>query len=122
MTPNVGLPQPRSKPTVAQRIAARRAESARLHAGAVTAALPPPHRGACCALSECGERLEFADSRALIDALRRRRGIASVCLDGCAWRTFGSFWRHIRLGRTPHAAFECADIAGLGPRGPFVVH
>ncbi len=105
------------RPTLPERVAAR--EQARRGAPpSLAGTLPPAAAEECYALTSAGQRLVFADARALLDHVRRNRDIAAVCLDGCAWRTFASFWSFVRMGVPPHDAFERADLTGLGSRNP----
>lgn len=110
---------PGDRPTLPERVAARD-QSRRGGPPALAGALPPATANECYALTTAGQRLTFADARALVDHVRRNRDIAAVCLDGCAWRTFASFWSFVRMGVPPHEAFERADLTGLGSRNPVV--
>ena len=105
----------RAGPSLAARLAARDNERT---APVVPQAwnLPAAAHEQCYALTVAGERLEFNDTRALVEHVRKNRDVAAVCLDGCAWRTFASFWQNVRMGMAPGDAFERADLTGLGSR------
>ncbi len=105
----------RAGPSLAARVAARNSDRA---APMVPQAwnLPAAAQEQCYALTNGGERLEFSDVRALLEHVRKNRDITAVCLDGCAWRTFASFWQNVRMGMSATDAFERADLTGLGSR------
>ncbi|MBM4342716.1 MAG: hypothetical protein FJ100_05005 [Deltaproteobacteria bacterium] len=107
----------RDRPTLPERVAARE-QVRRGGPPALAGTLPPACGGECYALTATGQRLTFADARALVDHVRRNRDISAVCLDGCAWRTFASFWSFVRMGVPAQDAFERADLTGLGSRNP----
>ncbi|MSQ83679.1 MAG: hypothetical protein EXR77_12475 [Myxococcales bacterium] len=103
------------RPTLAQRVAAR--DSIRTSLGVeLELQLPVSTADECYVLTTQGQRIAFANARALLNHVRKHRDVTAVCLDCCAWRTFASFWYQIRLGCSAAEAFERADFAGLGGR------
>lgn len=104
-------PTKRDRPSVAERVAASANSRHKLPAAK---GLPAPSLGEYYVLTATGDRLAFATTRSLLDHVRRNRDTVAVCLDGCAWRTFASFWRQIRIGCGPKEAFERAELAGFG--------
>lgn len=103
------------RPNLAERIAQRQREL-RGQLQPTHWPLPAAESKECYALTVAGARLVFTEPRLLVDYVRRNRDLTAVCLDGCAWRTFASFWQNIRKGYAPMEAFERADLTGLGSR------